>query len=60
MSMIEQQIALLRDAMRERARAAGAEAYGYCPVETAYENAANDADNLLRSLQDVIREGGVV
>lgn len=60
MTALEQQIALLRDAMRARAYDAGSAAEGYCPVETAYENAASDAEQLLRSLEDVRKEGGQV
>lgn len=60
MTSIEQQVALLRDAFRERAREAGSNAEGYCPLETAYENAAADAERLLFSLRDVAQAGGVV
>lgn len=60
MTALEQQIALLRDAMRSRAYDAGCAAEGYCPLETAYENAADDAERLLRSLEEVRRVGGNV
>lgn len=60
MTSIEQQLALLRDAFLTRARDAGREAEGYCPLETAYEVAAADAEQLLRSLKDIERAGGTV
>jgi hypothetical protein len=60
LTMAEQIIYLLGDAMNARARDAGDAAEGYCPVETAYENAADSAANLLRDLAEVRRVGGRV
>lgn len=57
---VEQTIALLGDAMNARAYAAGSAAEGFCPIENAYENAADRAAELLKALEEVRRFGGRV
>lgn len=57
---VEQMVELIRDAMDTRARDAGSAADGYCPIEDAYERAANQAKNLCMALEDVRRVGGRV